>query len=182
MKLPPSSLALSCLTLALSWAIAPSAPLARPALKGLFVPPPDRVGEPRDTGSGGSRGQCPADARRNWGSVLPLVPLAQSSKGQFYQGLTASARPELWLYLPETSARVGEFVLKRQEPNGQSEELFYGTKVTGNAYGRAVPPPPALTARNQVGASDLVFDRDGRIRRALLAVELDSDQRIQSLA
>jgi PAS domain S-box-containing protein len=43
-------------------------------------------------------------------------------------------------------------------------------KALSNASGPTVDPPPILQDRNQVAASDLVVDADGKIRRHLLSV------------
>lgn len=44
------------------------------------------------------------------------------------------------------------------------------TKAINNSDGRAVPPPPILGDRGQVGVNDLLLDADGVIRRNLLSV------------
>ncbi|MFB2983717.1 CHASE2 domain-containing protein [Microseira sp. BLCC-F43] len=43
-------------------------------------------------------------------------------------------------------------------------------KVIGDGNGPVVPPPPVLPQKNQVAASDLVLDADGKIRRHLLSI------------
>ena len=43
-------------------------------------------------------------------------------------------------------------------------------KVISDANGPVVPPPPILGERNQIAASDLVIDIDGKVRRHLLSV------------
>lgn len=45
------------------------------------------------------------------------------------------------------------------------------TKAVSTARGAAIPPPPILGDRNQVGVNDLLLDADGVVRRNLLAVE-----------
>jgi adenylate cyclase len=44
-------------------------------------------------------------------------------------------------------------------------------KVVGDKRQDAVAPPPVLKAKGQVGANDVVFDADTKVRRALLQVE-----------
>jgi adenylate cyclase len=43
-------------------------------------------------------------------------------------------------------------------------------KVIGDGNGPVVPPPPVLQQKNQVAASDLVLDADGKVRRHLLSI------------
>lgn len=45
-------------------------------------------------------------------------------------------------------------------------------KVLKDANGSTVEPPPVLQERNQVAASDLVMDADGKVRRHLLSVRV----------
>ena len=59
----------------------------------------------------------------------------------------------------------------------QLEQVFASTpnlfgiqKVTGNAFGLGVNPPPKLNELGQVSASDIVVDLDGRVRRNLLSL------------
>jgi diguanylate cyclase (GGDEF)-like protein len=42
------------------------------------------------------------------------------------------------------------------------------------AIGETIPPPPVLAENGQVGISDLVLDADGKLRRSLLSIQLDS--------
>jgi adenylate cyclase len=44
-------------------------------------------------------------------------------------------------------------------------------KVVGRAGSETVPPPPALKAKGQVGANDLIIDADNKVRRSLLSVD-----------
>ncbi|MEM7794196.1 MAG: diguanylate cyclase, partial [Cyanobacteria bacterium P01_C01_bin.118] len=46
--------------------------------------------------------------------------------------------------------------------------------------GELVPPAPKLNSQTQTGMADLVPDADGRIRRGLLAVKCDKDEKICS--
>lgn len=44
------------------------------------------------------------------------------------------------------------------------------TKVVGDNDLETIPPPPTLEKKNQISFNDVVFDRDNRVRRALLAL------------
>lgn len=73
----------------------------------------------------------------------------------------------------------------REELNevfASTPNLFGIEKVLGGAYGATIAPPPALEEQNRVGAIDLLLDRDGKVRRGLLAVTLDDGQTKESLA
>jgi len=49
-------------------------------------------------------------------------------------------------------------------------------KVINNPYGTAIDPPPVLAKQKQVGASDLLKDSDGKVRRSLISLK-DSDRK-----
>lgn len=49
------------------------------------------------------------------------------------------------------------------------------------ANGEVIPAPPLLERRNQVSASDLVLDKDGRVRRNLLYLRTQDDRSIFTL-
>ncbi len=59
--------------------------------------------------------------------------------------------------------------------------LFGIEKVVGDANGSAVPPPTVLKEQNQVSAADLVWDGDGKIRRALLTVQPSEEETVVNL-
>jgi CHASE2 domain-containing sensor protein len=42
------------------------------------------------------------------------------------------------------------------------------------AIGETIPPPPVLDEKGQVGISDVMLDADGKLRRSLMSVQLDS--------
>lgn len=48
-------------------------------------------------------------------------------------------------------------------------------KVVGDRTRDAVAAPPALKAKGQVGANDLIFDGDGKVRRELMYVETPTE-------
>jgi adenylate cyclase len=53
---------------------------------------------------------------------------------------------------------------------GNTPNLIGIKKAVSDASGPAVDPPPVLGEQNQVAASDLVMDSDGKVRRHLLSV------------
>lgn len=54
-------------------------------------------------------------------------------------------------------------------------------KVVGDSRREAIPPPPALKAKGQVGANDLILDADNKVRRALLYVQAPNGEQVFSL-
>jgi CHASE2 domain-containing sensor protein len=54
-------------------------------------------------------------------------------------------------------------------------------KVIGTTKGEIIQPPPLLKQRQQVSASDLLLDKDGRIRRSLLYLRTQDNQTIFTL-
>lgn len=54
-------------------------------------------------------------------------------------------------------------------------------KIVSNPLGSAVQSPPTLTKLGQVGASDLVIDGDGKIRRVLLSLKDSQNKTILTL-
>jgi adenylate cyclase len=52
--------------------------------------------------------------------------------------------------------------------------------VGGYGRGEAVAPPPALKAKGQVGANDLIFDADNKVRRSLLYVQSQTGENVFS--
>ncbi|MEX0272355.1 adenylate/guanylate cyclase domain-containing protein [Leptolyngbyaceae cyanobacterium UHCC 1019] len=52
-----------------------------------------------------------------------------------------------------------------------------GVRMVGNAAG-SVDPPTSLNPQNQVGASDIVLDSDGKVRRSLLTLKDSQDQTV----
>jgi adenylate cyclase len=55
-------------------------------------------------------------------------------------------------------------------------------KVAGAEGVETVAPPPALQAKGQVGANDLIFDNDNRIRRGLIYLQNSSGETIYSFS
>ena len=55
-------------------------------------------------------------------------------------------------------------------------------KVVGDNKLGAVPPPPALKDKGQVGANDVIYDPDTKVRRGLLQLETTNGKTIQSFS
>ncbi len=53
-------------------------------------------------------------------------------------------------------------------------------KVVGDSRREAVPPPPALKAKGQVGANDLIMDADSKVRRTLMDVQTSTGETVYS--
>ncbi|WP_026103918.1 CHASE2 domain-containing protein [Anabaena sp. PCC 7108] len=55
-------------------------------------------------------------------------------------------------------------------------------KVVGDGYGPEVNPHPILSERDQIAASDLLLDADGKVRRGLISLETKSGEEVLGLA
>lgn len=55
-------------------------------------------------------------------------------------------------------------------------------KVVKDAYGESLAPPPTLDKLGQVGASNILIDEDGKVRRALLSVKPKHSKSIYSFS
>jgi len=53
-------------------------------------------------------------------------------------------------------------------------------KVVADSSRSAVDPPPILKAKGQVGANDLIFDEDSRVRRSLLSLTNQQGETVYS--
>ncbi|MBE9127371.1 MULTISPECIES: CHASE2 domain-containing protein [unclassified Coleofasciculus] len=53
-------------------------------------------------------------------------------------------------------------------------------KVVGDSSREAVAPPPVLKEKGQVGANDIIFDSDSKVRRGLLQVESSNGETLPS--
>lgn len=70
-------------------------------------PPADGDGRPRgNTGGGGTRGGCPQDV-----GVKPELTLLTPNNKQVEVGLTVEKSPTFFVFVPQTTAKKGEFVL-----------------------------------------------------------------------
>ncbi len=76
------------------------------------------------------------------------------------------------------------------EPGHQElERVFNSTpnlvgirKVAGDSRREAVPPPPVLQAKGQVGANDLIVDADNKVRRGLVYLQAPNGEQVFSLS
>lgn len=55
-------------------------------------------------------------------------------------------------------------------------------KVVGDRRRSAVAPPPVLKAKNRVGANDLVYDADDRVRRSFVSVTSAEGEKVYSFS
>ncbi|MBP0019754.1 MAG: DUF928 domain-containing protein [Cyanobacteria bacterium SBLK] len=91
-----------------------------------FTPPEDKIGEPRNTGAGGSRGKCLKDPQDKPTLTVLAPQLPQSSEREILRGgLTQDDSPALFVYVPETVAKTADFLLLEQLEEGRSKELHY---------------------------------------------------------
>ncbi len=88
-----------------------------------YEPDPD-IGAPTRTESGGKRpaGGCPKDKEIPNSALTALIP---KSADKINLGLTVEGRPTFFVYVPQTSARMGEFVLK-----DENDKDVYRTNLT----------------------------------------------------
>ncbi|WP_017663081.1 DUF928 domain-containing protein [Baaleninema simplex] len=78
-----------------------------------YVPPQGDY--PVRPGSAGTRGKCPQDEVFPEPPLTALVPRLNPEEGDW--ALTVSPRPTLWVYVPETVASEGIFVLRDRQWN-----------------------------------------------------------------
>jgi adenylate cyclase len=104
---------------------------------------------------------------QTYGSILPDAVLTQLLN-QIKQQQPRVIGLDLYRDLPVGSGYPDLVEVFETTPN-----LIGVEKVVGEANSGAVAPPPALAERGQIGASDVVLDADGKIRRGLLSL---SDQ------
>lgn len=55
-------------------------------------------------------------------------------------------------------------------------------KLVGDAYGESVAPSPKLKELGQIGAADILIDKDGKVRRFLLSMKNSEDETVYSFA
>lgn len=84
-----------------------------------FKSPPND-GEPKQTATTGTRGKCYQDRGQRDRILTPLLPATQ-------QGLTVAERPTFFVYVPATSAKMGEFVLVDKTDKTKPREIYYKT-------------------------------------------------------
>ena len=94
-----------------------------------FIPPDDHVGEPANVGGGGSRtGFCLRD-KQNQPPLTILAPqlpkISATANVRQRGGLTIASTPYLFVYLPKTQAKTGDFLLLEHLENGETREVYY---------------------------------------------------------
>ncbi|MCT7982897.1 DUF928 domain-containing protein [Laspinema sp. A4] len=96
-----------------------SSPLPGPQLLARVTFEPPTRERLNDSAGGASRqgGFCPQDGMVEGPSLMPILPETK-------EGLTVSERPTLFVYVPETKAEQGYFILK-----DQTEDYYYQTQV-----------------------------------------------------
>ncbi len=97
--------------------VSSSLPLPQTMARVTFEPP---TGERLGNSAGGASRQggfCPQDGMVTGPSLMPLLPDTK-------EGLTVSERPNLFVYVPETKAEQGYFIVK-----DQTEDYYYQTQV-----------------------------------------------------
>lgn len=72
--------------------------------------PPKGLGAPETVGGGTRGGKCEQDQQTSTPLLTSLMP--DLTPGTAEVGVTISEAPEIFVYIPETSARMAEFVLK----------------------------------------------------------------------
>lgn len=77
--------------------------------------PPDRGTPQGSVDAGGTRGKCPQDALQPNPPLTVLVPRVTPDARDW--ALTVSPRPTFWVYVPETVASEGLFVLRDRQWN-----------------------------------------------------------------
>jgi hypothetical protein len=90
-------------------------------------PPPDNIGEPGRRSDAGSRGSCldrEGSLTSATKSLTALVPVYKSDRNDLVLGVTTSARPTFWFYVPYDSFFTGELIVRDTEGN-----LVYKTKI-----------------------------------------------------
>ncbi|MCL1468281.1 DUF928 domain-containing protein [Argonema galeatum] len=89
----------------------------------VYEPPTD-IGAPTRTESGSTREpkKCPKDKKFPNQALTALIP---KDPKYIYLALTVEGRPTFFVYVPQTSARMGEFILK-----DDSDKDVYRTNLT----------------------------------------------------
>lgn len=100
-----------------------------------FEPPPGR-GEPENTVMGGSRGYCSATGARTWEEQMTLL----MPEGNY--GLTVSAHPKLFIYIPENITARALFVKIKDESDRDHYQKIVPIKsgIVNISLPRTAPP------------------------------------------
>jgi hypothetical protein len=117
-------------------------------------PPPPDIGAPGQRSQAGSRGcsqsqKSPASSSSDGEKRLTaLVPVYNTSDSQLVWGLTTSARPTFWFYIPHalTPQNEIEFVLKDNQDNYAYKTKFSGKKTLPGIVNLSLPPTVSLSS------------------------------------
>lgn len=85
-------------------------PLPAKAVEVAQYQPPKGLGTPETVGGGTRSGKCEQDAQTATPLLTAIMPDLTPDTPEV--GVTVSESPEIFVYIPETSARMAEFVLK----------------------------------------------------------------------
>ncbi|MBW4682952.1 MAG: DUF928 domain-containing protein [Microcoleus vaginatus WJT46-NPBG5] len=77
--------------------------------------PPKGLGAPETVGGGTRGGKCEQDEKSSGPLLSALMPDLIPDTAEY--GVTVSESPQFFVYIPETSARMAEFVLKDENEN-----------------------------------------------------------------
>ncbi|HBB35481.1 MAG TPA: hypothetical protein DDZ80_18830 [Cyanobacteria bacterium UBA8803] len=124
-----------------------------------FKSPPGQ-GEPKQSGTTGSRGKCYQDKDQRSSSLTPLLPSTN-------QGLTMAERPTFFVYVPPTLAQIAEFVLIDRTDKNKPREVYYKTfslpQVSGIVSVKLpTEQPPLEIGRDYQWSFTLFCDSDER--------------------
>lgn len=115
-------------------------------------PPPSDIGAPGQRSQAGSRGcnQTNGSSASSDGEkrLTALVPVYQASDSQLVWGLTTSANPTFWFYIPHalTPQNEIEFVLKDSQDNYTYKTKFSGKKTQSGIVNLTLPPTVSLSS------------------------------------
>jgi len=122
------------------------------------------------------RPQEPVDSR------IALITVSEEDIKEYGWPLTDTLLTKTLVKIREAKPRAIGIDLYRDRPVVEGHQKLVQffettpniigiTKVIPNPNGSSIGPPPALQKRGQVGASDLIVDSDGKIRRGLLSLK-----------
>ncbi len=125
-------------------------------------------------------------------SRIVLITISEEDIKHYGWPLSDELLAKLLIKLRQQQPRVIGMDLYRDRPvgNGHADlvkvfastpNLIGITKAIPNPQGSAVDPPPTLKKLGQIGASDLVIDSDGKIRRGLLSLRDPQGQIVLAL-
>ena len=98
--------------------LSPGKALPRKPVEVADYKPPKGIGTPETVGGGTRSGNCEQDEKTSAPLLTALMPDLTPGTAEF--GVTVSESPQFFVYIPETSARMAEFVLK----NENEEDIY----------------------------------------------------------